>query len=449
MTSLFLYAVPIGGGLLVAMLAGRRGWSPPLWVTLVVAVALRLVLLVLVERYGPDPYDFINDFQDTAKNVVAGHEPVLGVREGGWHFLPMMAYVLAGQYALGELLGLPWDLAGRLVPILADLVLLLLVGRLADEFGAGKGGLRRFQYAVLPMAMLVSTLHAQIVPVSLAFGVGALLMALRGRPVMAGVLVGFAAAANSWPVLLIPGVLLALTGMRARLVAGAWAIAVPGLFFLSEAVVFGVPLGELPQLAKAILSTRPVTGEWGWSAVLTNGAQVVDPTIGRIGTLLLLASLAVVLAVYRKAHPIALTAALLMVFLIVTHRMGAQYLLWPMPYLLALPPVRGMAPYMVASTGWSFWGYVYLTRLTYEQWLVQHNTWALESPLVIASLIYAMPKPEPWRRQEPKAGKRAESGVRPRATGGDEPDGRSASPPGDDEPDPPSDDPAPREGAHA
>ncbi|MQA96904.1 MAG: hypothetical protein GEV11_20495 [Streptosporangiales bacterium] len=448
MTSLLLYAVPLGGGLLVALLAGRRGWSPPLWATLLVAIALRVVLLVFTQRYGPQPYDLTYDFQDTAKNVVAGTEPVLGVRYGGWHFLPMMAYVLAGQYALGELLGVPWPVIARLVPMAADLVLLVLIGRLADEFGAGKGNLRRFQYACLPLALMVSSVHGQIVPIALAFGVGALLMALRGRPILGGVLVGFAAAANSWPALLIPGVILALTGLRPRLVAGAWAIAVPGLFFLSETVVFGVPISELPALAKAILSTRPVTGEWGWSAILTNGAQVVDPAISRIGTPLLLAALVVVFVVWRKAHPITLTAAVLMIFLIVTFRMGAQYLLWPLPYLLARPPARGLTPYIVASGVWSFWGYIYLTRLTREEWLVQHDTWTLQSPVVIASLVYAFPSPRPWRRPLPEGGEHAEPDKRPRASG-DTPDGRAAASPDEAEPDPSTDEPAEREGARA
>src|SRR5260370_38992880 len=92
------------------------------------------------------------------------------------------------------------------------------------------------------------------------------------RPRPSGVLLGLAIAVNSWPALLIPGVLHALTGWRARLTALAWAGAVPPAFLINgPAVIRHTPRcrpGDgraLPQPPRAI-SARVAT------VLLTPGA---------------------------------------------------------------------------------------------------------------------------------------------------------------------------------
>jgi hypothetical protein len=375
--------LPLALGLVLAVLAGRRQWAPPLPVALAVGAGLRLVVLTIAATDHWQPYDLAGDFRDTAAVVLQGHDPLVYVRSGGWHFLPFMAYVLAGQHELG----LPWRVAGRLVPVLADIGLIPLVGRLADE----RRATRSFQYACVPLGLMISGLHGQFPPVTLLFGVGALLAARAGRPHLTGILAGFAVTSTSWTVLLLPGLLVATPTVRRRLTVLAWTAAVPFVFLLSSSVFLGTPVRRLPATATGALSTRAVTGDWGWSAFVSAGHQVVSASYSNVGTPLLVVGLLAAGWWWRRCDPVDLTLALLLAFLILTWRFGTQYLLWPVPYLIARSP-RGTWPTITAASVWAAFGYLYMTRLDQFAWRDAHIWWSLSSAVVIAFLIWTLPR---------------------------------------------------------
>ena len=377
------------------LIAQRRGWSPPLWVALAAGLVLRLAMLA-GQRGGPYPWDFAHDFHDTAVNVLNMHDPVLNIREGGWHFLSLMAYVLAGQLWFAHATGLSWNTTGHLVPIIADLVLIVLVGRLSR----GKAALRRFQWACNPLAIMVCALHGQLEPVALALGVGAYVVArgtARNRGAYAGLLAGLAIASNSWPVLLLPGLLLALRGTRRRVTAFACAVAVPAVFLLTQPLfVRPFTYVHLIDVVKTLLHTRPVVGDWGWTVLATGGMQQEAPLVGRIGTLVLAAGIVAAVWWWRRADPMDLTIVILLAFLICTHRLGSQYLLWPLPFLLARP--TRATPYLVlVSSAWAWIGYGPMTVLARHKgdWTAMHPWWAYSSLAVLPFLIWALP----WRRR--------------------------------------------------
>ncbi|GAA4142235.1 hypothetical protein GCM10022416_31030 [Actinomadura keratinilytica] len=393
MTHVLAAGLPLTIGLVLAVAAARAGRRPPLAAALAVGALLRLVLLVIAARDGWQPYDLAEDFRSTADTVLDGRDPLVYLREGGWHFLPFLAYVLAGQRELGELLGVPWSVVGRAVPILCDLALIPLVGRLAAD--PDKSGLRAFQYACAPVGVMVSAIHGQFAPITLLLGVAALVVARdgghrAGRAHAAGILVGFAVTSASWAGLMLPGVLLALSGARSRLVAFVWTGVVPLVFLLSGCVFLGTPVGDLPATLAKSLSTRPVVGDWGWTAVATGGQQIVDPAYARPGLLILAAGVLAAAWWWRRADPAVLTLALLLAFLIATHRFGAQYLAWPMPYLIALAG-RATWPAVTVSGAWAAFGYLYTTRLDEYGWRDVHVWWAYSSLVVIALLVWALP----------------------------------------------------------
>jgi hypothetical protein len=395
-TNLLVFAAPLTAGLVLVLVGQWRGWAPSLPVAVGTGVVLRVAVLLLAWRFNVHPYDFSVDFPTAADNVLHGRDPVLTAREGGWHFLPLSAYVLAGQLRLGQVLGIGWAVIGRLVPIFADLALIPLVGKLAR---GRSPALRAFQWAANPLAIMVCAVHGQLEPIALAFGVGALVVARSAyarRAVAAGILVGLAITVNSWPALLVPGVLLALPGTRRRLTALLWAGAVPLVFFVTQPLVLGhAPSGELIAVARALAKTRPVVGDWGWTAIAEGGTQTVDPALGTIGTGVLLAGLALAVWWWRRADALTLTAVILLAFLICTHRLGAQYLLWPLPYLLARP-ARGTWPAFTAACMWAAIGYLWLgTTATYDVWWMRHEVWALLSLAVIPLLVWALP----WSRR--------------------------------------------------
>lgn len=377
---------PLVAGLVLAIVAQRRGWAPPLWAALALGAVLRVIAMVWAAQDPSQPYDFAWDFTMAADEVLAGRNPTTHMREGGWHFLPFLAYVLAGQRELGDLLGLSWNASGRILPVLADLALIPLVAKLAGE----RGALRGFQYACVPLGVMVSGIHGQFPPLTLVFGVAALVVARTGRGHWAGVLIGMSVSCTNWSVLLVPGVLLALPGTRERLKALAWTAAVPGLWLLSSAVFLDTPVTGLVDLARAIMSTRPVVGDWGWTAVVLGGEQTVSPALGRIGTIVLVAALLAAAWWWRGADPVDLTLVLLLVFLIFTYRLGAQYLMWPVPYLLARVR-RPTWPLISLLSLWAAAGYLRFQPLTGLTWYEFHRWWALSSLLIIPFLVAALP----------------------------------------------------------
>lgn len=377
-------------GLGLALYAGHRGWAPPLWATLCLGAGLRLAILLLAVRSPVQPWDLTQDFPHAADLVLDGRNPTTYAREGGWNFLPLLAYVLAGQRALEHWLGLPWGVVGRLVPVLADIALIPLVGRLAAQ----RRSLRSFQYACAPLGLMVSGIHGQFPPITLLFAVAALLAARGHRAHRAGTFIGLSLSCTSWAVLIVPGMLLTLPGTRRRVTALAWAALVPAAILLSATLDLDTPLGQLPDTAKTIASTRPVVGDWGWTAVATGGDQAVSPALGRIGTLILLIALLAAGWWWRHAEPVALTVALLLIFLVVTYRLGAQYLAWPMPFLIAQPTRRAWAAIIAASL-WAAVGYLGLTQVVGMDWQLGHTYIALASLAVIPFLIRALPPRTP------------------------------------------------------
>lgn len=377
--------------LVLAVVAEQRGWAPSARTALLTGAALRLALLVVAAHDASQPYDFFNDFRHTAFNVLTGKDPVLNIRDGGWHFLPLMAYAFAVALRAGQLVGVPWVVVGRLVTAGADLVLVPLVGRLAPE----RQALRRFQYACAPIALMVCAIHGQIEPVALALGVGALLTARHGRTTASGALLGLAITVGSWPVLLAPGVLITLAGARRRITAAVWAVAVPVVFFLTTPLVIGESPRFLIPAAKNLLSTRPVVGDWGWSPWFTGGAEALSSPVAKAGTILLGCALLGAAYAWRRADPADLTIALLLAFVIATARFGSQYLLWALPYLIA-HPTRRYRPAIYAMIVWAGFGYLFMMHLTHDAWVAAHAAWALSSIVVVAAAVFALP----WERRD-------------------------------------------------
>lgn len=387
-------------GLMVAAAAHWRGWRPSLWAALVVGIGLRLVLLAVAASASWQPLDFVYSFKPAGQAILAHQDPVLAT-QGSWHFLPMVPYL----YALGLRAGLPWELAGRLVTVAADIALVPLVGRLAgDRHQAGA----RFAYACSPIALMVAVIHGQIEPVALAFLVAAYLAARSGNGGWTGALFGFALSGGSWPIILLPVLLLMLPSWRERLFSLAVTGAVPVLFLVTMPLIVHETWSNVLGVTRYLGGVRPVVGEWGWTAWMTGGNWALAPTSAGIGQIILYATLLAVLWLWRRADPVDATSAILLAFMIVTPRMGAQYLLWFTPFLIARP-TRFSRPALALAALWAGLGYIYLTQLSANGWWHNHQWWSRSSVLVIVLLALAMP----WARRRP-TGPQAPATVQPR-----------------------------------
>ena len=436
------YAVFTGAilviGVALALIAQWRDWRPPLIAAIGVGIAVRVLLMYTAAEGAWQPVDFVNSFKPAGEAVLRGEDPVLA-SNGGWHFLPTIPYV----YGILLWFGIPWEYAGRLVTVVADIVLIPLVAKLA---GGPKASLRAFQYALNPLALLVASIHGQVEPVALVFGVAAFVVA-RGpgspervgvtdsavarfrldvlrdgrnavprralgmlvqalkpipsdradlkRAALAGLLMGLALCAKSWPIWLIPGFLLFLPHLRARIV-GLFVTGVVPLFFLVTLPVFaGTSLSQIPEVIRVIQDIRPIVGEWGWTPWLTGGHWSLEPLMAKIGTYLIYICVVAAVVIWRRADPIDMTLAILLVFMVVTPRLGAQYLLWFMPFLIARP-TRFAWPAILGTSLWAAYGYIYMTQDP-ATWVMLHSYWSRASIVLLPVLFLAMP----WARRNP------------------------------------------------
>jgi len=442
------YAVLTGtilvAGVLLALIAQWRDWRPPLLVAVLVGVAVRVLLMFTAANDAWQPVDFMESFQPAGQAVLNGQDPVLA-SEGGWHFLPTIPYV----YGILLWLGIPWVYAGRLVTVVADIVLIPLVAKLA---GGPKASLRALQYALNPLALLVACIHGQVEPVALVFGVAAFVVA-RGpgsperagvttrvvakvrhgvalygwrvslyrivgpggmlrrallpgpedradlrRGALAGLLMGLALCAKSWPIWLIPGMLLLLPNLRARIAALFVTGAVPVFFLVTLPVFAGTSLKQIPEVIKTIQAIRPIVGEWGWTTPATGGNWELRPDLATFGTYLIYACVVAAVLIWRRADPIDMTMAILLIFMVVTPRLGAQYLLWFMPFLIARP-TRFAWPAIIGVSLWAAYGYLYMTQFDVNTWWLLHADWSRASIVLLPILLLAMP----WGRRSPAA----------------------------------------------
>ncbi|MCW2887618.1 MAG: hypothetical protein QOE54_4806 [Streptosporangiaceae bacterium] len=374
-------------GVALAVLAHKRHWRPSLWTSLSVGIGLRVILLLTAAADSWQPVDFIEGFKPAGQAILAGQDPVLSTN-GSWHFLPMIPYF----YALALSIGLPWEIAGRLCTVLADTVLIVLVGRLA---GGERTAQARFQYACSPIALMIASIHGQVEPIALVFLVGAYLAARSHRAVAAGVLFGLALSAKSWPIILLPVVLIMLPTWRQRLYGLVAAGAVPFLFLVTLPLFVQTSWQNMLDVAKYLGGVRPIVGEWGWTALLTGGNWALVPAYSKVGQILLYVTIGIVAWVWRRADRVDLTSAMLLAFMVVTPRLGAQYLLWFVPFLVARP-TRWSAAAMNVAAVWAGLGYIYLTQFDETQWWENHTWWAMSSVLVIPWLVLAMP----WHRRD-------------------------------------------------
>ncbi len=314
-----------------------------------------------------------------------GENPLLSLPRYRWNFLPTMPYV----HALEILSGLPWPLAGKICPVLADLASIGLIGALA---GRERAAAVRWQYAIHPLPLLVVAWHGQVEPTAVALGLAALWLARRQRPGAAGVLLGLAVSVKTWPLLFAPGTARETPARRwVWLAAGSAAPLV--LVFASMPLFLH---GGVAESVRVLTAYRSYVGVWGWSGVFRLAGFVgsgyagpnIDPYQG-IGTVLLLGALVTTaLLLWRRLEGTELTAALMLAFLAVTAGFGTQYLLWPAALLLVAGGWR-IWPYLTLAAGYA--AFFYLVAFPHPGNQLAGRLLVAASVPVIAAAVLAVP----------------------------------------------------------
>ena len=399
-------------GVALMVIAQRRDWRPSMAVAIYVALVLRLAMLALAWRV--QPYDLANDFKTAGLDVLHHQDPILNNRQNGWGSLPPYAFVLAGAYWGSVHLHVNWLIIARFPAILSDLGVVVLVGVLAGAAGE-RAALRRFQYACSPLAILISSVHGQAEPFCFLFCLGAFAVILRAGPqvsgrraAVAGVLFGVAVAAQTWPLVFGPALLLALPTWRRRAQFTAGAAALVALLFVTLPLTVGTPVGKLPYIATQFLETRPSFGNWGWSGVWlavhpTKLPVWQDPlwlNAGSIGTKIAIVGALLAVWWWRRGHPLDIATATTTTLLALTPSFGNQYLTWQAPSAIARPARLSILLQIVLGAYAAIF-YLPMMMLTQPNWVKANNVMMFVSLFVIAFMIAALP----WsrRRWQPPA----------------------------------------------
>ena len=305
-------------GVALMLIAQRRDWRFSLPLAIYTALVLRLALLALAWR--TQPYDLVYDFRTAGWDVLHHQDPILNTRQNGWGSLPVYAFVLAGALWASVHLHVSWLIIARIPAILSDLGVVVLAGVLAGAAGE-RAALRRFQYACSPLPILVSSVHGQAeLSASCLPGRAASHRALQlsgRRAGAAGIVFGLAIAAQTWPVVFGPALLLALPSWRRRAQFTAGAAGVMALLWVSLPVTVGTPVARLPYIAAQFVQTRASIGTWGWSGLWlavhpTRLPVWQDPlwlNAGSIGTKAAVAGALLAVWWWRRAHPLDVATA--------------------------------------------------------------------------------------------------------------------------------------------
>jgi hypothetical protein len=365
-------------------LALWRKWSPPLMASLGIGLALRFLVACLAYRHTP--VDVAVVFQHVGQTVLRGKDPLTALPKFSWNFLPFSAYLLAFELKTGR----SWQAAVKLLPVACDVATIGLAGFFARPSASGNV---RLLYALNPVALLVSAWHGQIEPIAITLGLSALLLARRHRALWAGIVLGFAVASKTWPLLFVPGVFRDIRrGRWWQTAVGAVAVLIALL--MSSALLLHSGIRHDVAL---VLGYRAFLGSWGWTGVLRYLHLVGDGLTGprivavqRLGTLITAVTLGAVVLVFRRCSGPDLTVALLLAFLAVTPGFGPQYLIMPAALLCASRRPAGFGYLFLASV---YTGVFYLYAFPRGESLTSWPGALLEvcSIAVIIAAIASMP----------------------------------------------------------
>jgi hypothetical protein len=404
--ALFLLAV----GIVLMVVSQRRGWRPSLLTAIVLAAVLRGGMLFLAWHIRP--YDLYQDFWHAGVATLHHQDPILNsVRPEGWASLPTYTFPLAGAAWTVIHLHWSWLIVARIPAILSDLGVVVVVGALVKAAGGSRdvAALRRFQYACNPVAILVSSVHGQLEPFCLLFAFAAFAVVLKGgqgisarRAVAGGAILAVAISGQSWPVLFLPALLIALPTWRRRLQAVAGAAAVGVVLFATMPLTVGSPVSQLPHLFKHMLSNQPPIGTWGWSGLwVTLHPTGLPPTqdplwvhVGKIGEKAALLVVLIAIFWWRRAHPLDVATASVTTLIVVSPGIGIQYLQWPVPSSTARP-TRLTLPLQIVAGLYAFTLYLPMNMLTSHNWHVIDRVMIFISLGIVVLMVVALP----WGRR--------------------------------------------------
>jgi hypothetical protein len=308
----------------------------------VVALLVRLVPAIVLPR-GAE-YD-IESCRRVAEVFLRGEAVYSSPVVAGRHpYLPFHLYVIGGAAKFSEVMGVPFVLAIKLVPILADAALAVLIFCAVCQLGrpSSRALVWSLLYALNPIAILVSAYHGQfdaetVFLLTLSWYVWRFGGSSTTRLNLSAVLLGFAVLSKTWPLLFLPILWLRLESRRQRVTYVLMTLAVPVVFTLFYVTVFHQ---DPHPLLRRALTHSGVPGWWGGGAIVNLVHHIAGMGAGlltwlaKYGRWLVFVGAAFAYWMTRRATAISALTTLLVVLFVLTSGFGLQWTLWVVPFAL-------------------------------------------------------------------------------------------------------------------
>jgi hypothetical protein len=325
--------------------------SRRLGLVLAAALAVRLVPILAADRVVAD----VLRYQKAARHVLdVSWNPYLAPRL--YPYPPLWIWIEAGSEWLSRATGASFAVLVKLPVLLADLAIVALLAQArwaTDERSAQRAS---WLFALHPVSILVTGFHGQFDSVMLFFVLLSLRFQQSGRLDASALSLSGAIATKSFPVLLLPFMILPLGAARAvRFV----------LLALVPVVLILLPyaISDSGALTRELLGYGGVA-DFGWLGAWRGLRWLATGALARSEASHWPASIAVAKVLFLAAYlgglwavatrrlrfsAVTATLAVFLAFLALYGAISAQYLLWPIPFG-ALLPAAAFAAYSVAAT---------------------------------------------------------------------------------------------------
>lgn len=345
------------------LLRRRPAPLPPLLIVLLLALAVRLLPALLLPRGAR--YE-MSVFRQAGELTLAGESVYL--QRVAHPYLPFQLYWYAAAWWLAQHVGLFFEFWVKLLNILAETAIVGLIYQAVQrQRGQPAARYASLFYALNPVTIMVSSYQGQFDAVPMLFLLFAWYGFTYGRAQLAAALaLGAAVLSKTWPVLMVPILVLRQSRWSTRLRLLFWSLVVPLVGILFYEWLFP---GSLTPMLRRAARAGSIPGWWGYSAVLNvlvtftgfgGGAYALLNQMGR-WLALLLAGL--VIWLMRRQHPLYTFMLVVLVLFAFVPNLGVQGLSWIVPLAIILGYWNELGWYTVGAVAYmwtAYWG-IHLT----------------------------------------------------------------------------------------
>ena len=353
------------------LLSARLPRLPNLNYALVVTFLARIVPALILLRGAQYEMDV---FLRAAQATLNGRSVYLS--NIAHPYFPLQLYWFTASYWLEEHAGLAFVFWLKVPSIFAETAITSLIYfALRRRRTRGEAIFGSWFYALNPITILVAAYQGQFdaIPLFLVVAAWYVFEFDIGRKwafPLSALLLGVGILSKTWPVILLPIILLRLLGWKQRLRYVLISLAVPAAGILLFESLFP---GSLASILRRSISAGAISGWWGYSAVmnvlveLTGRGQVIYSLTTQIGKIVaLVCGLLVMLVTRRRSALYSLLLTLLTVFALVPN-LGLQGLSWIVVLGILLGMYNELGWYTAGALIYmivSYWG-IHLTNGLY------------------------------------------------------------------------------------